>query len=167
MFTTALVHHCLFLRSLAVPNKWGTRQPFENWWFSTWNSQWFDVFVWFEGLVILGFPLDMKMDIMILIWWCINEIHSCLMLFWYGTQLNDGKALLLDEDRVNGWGSNDGGWSWRCAVCESPGSFWDDSMIVRWIGLRENLNRKPSIFPLRTWGLPVNFRKNFCSAPWF
>jgi len=31
---------------------------------------------------------------------------------------------------------------------------------TQWIGLRENLNRKPSIFPLRSWGFPVNFPLN-------
>jgi hypothetical protein len=27
----------------------------------------------------------------------------------------------------------------------------------QWIGLRENLNRKPSIFPVNIRGFPVNF----------
>ena len=32
--------------------------------------------------------------------------------------------------------------------------------IFQWIGLRENLNRKPSIFPLFIWGFPVDFPLN-------
>ena len=32
--------------------------------------------------------------------------------------------------------------------------------MIHWIGLRENLNRKPSIFPLRSWCFPVKFPLN-------
>ena len=37
-----------------------------------------------------------------------------------------------------------------------PGWFlWNN--ILQWIGLRENPNRKPSIFPFFLWGFPVFF----------
>ena len=40
------------------------------------------------------------------------------------------------------------------------GSLYYRKFCCQWISLRENRNRKPWIFPLRSWGFPVNFPLN-------
>ena len=52
------------------------------------------------------------------------------------------------------------------------GFFWwfHCCVFIDWIDLRENLNRKPWIFPWRSWGFPINFPiiqfYDLCSVFW-
>ena len=70
-----------------------------------------------------------------------SPVHSARIAGWYGT---GGEASLSKH-----W------WSpvispvirFRSWTVTVPG------ILPQWIGLRENLNRKPSIFPLKNWGL--------------